>query len=296
MTDAAFSWDDLRIFLAVHRRTSYGGAARLLGVDPSTIGRRMSTLEQALGTRLFDRTPSGIAPTAAGAALLARALRVEEETLAVERELHGTDASVTGTVKLTASDGIMHYLLLPGLDELRRAHPGLALDLRPDTRSLDLARREADVAVRLARPRSAALVARRSGTMRQALYASQSYLARRGMPRSASDLRDHDFVGFDASLDDLPQSRWLAEHVKRPRWTVRASTTTPQVLACLEGAGLTILGTFIAARELKLVPVLPSLRPPDREVWLIAHQDLRKTARIAAVIDWLRVTLQRLGA
>jgi DNA-binding transcriptional LysR family regulator len=96
------------------------------------------------------------------------------------------------------------------------------------------------------------------------------------------------------SLDDLAQSRWLARLVAEPRWTVRASTTTPQVLACLEGAGLTIRGSFIAARERGLVPVLPSLRPPDREVWLVSHQDLRKNARIAAVTEWLRLALQHL--
>lgn len=294
MSNIDFSWDDLRVFLAVQRRSSHGGAARLLGVDPSTIGRRMAALEAALGTRVFDRTPSGVTLTPEGATLLSRAARIEEEALALERELGGADARVTGTVKLTASDGILHYLVLPALEELRRANPGLTLDLRPDTRSLDLARREADIAIRLARPRSTSLIARRCGRLRQGLYASQSYLVRRGMPRSAADLRQHDFVGFDASLDELPQARWLSGMVEEPRWTVRASTTTPQVLACLEGAGLTLLGTFVAAREPRLVPVLPSLHPPDRDVWLVVHQDLRKTARVTAVMEWLRLTLRHL--
>lgn len=296
MPDEHFSWDDLRVFLAVQRRTSHGGAARSLGVDPSTIGRRVAALEAALGTRLFDRTPAGVTLTPAGVTLLSHATRIEEEALALERGLGGADARVTGTVRLTASDGILHYLIIPALDELRRTHPGLTLELRPDTRSLDLARREADIAIRLARPRSTSLVARRCGSLRQGLYASQSYLARRGTPRSAADLPHHEFIGFDPSLDDLPQSRWLARLVPQPVWTVRATSTTPQVLACLEGGGLTILSTFIATRELRLVPVLPSLRPPDREVWLVVHEDIRKTARIAAVLEWLRLTLRHLEA
>lgn len=291
-----FSWDDLRIFLAVQRRTSHGGAARLLGVNPSTVGRRVAALEVALGTRLFDRTPAGVTLTPAGTTLLARATRIEEEAFALERELGGTDARITGTVRLTLSDGILHYLVLPALDELRRAHPAITLELRPDTRSLDLARREADIAIRLVRPRGASLVARRCGSLRQGLYASQSYLARRGTPRSVADLRQHDFVGFDASLDHLSAARWLTRLVPDPRWTVRASATTPQVLACLEGAGLTILSTVVAARELRLVPVLPSIRPPDLDVWLAVDHDLRKTARIAAVMEWLRSTLSRLEA
>ena len=294
MAKPTLSWDDLRIFLAVQRRSSHGGAARLLGVDPSTVGRRIAVLEAALGARVFDRTPTGVALTAEGGALLSRATRMEAEALALERELAGADARVTGTARLTASDGLVHYLLLPALDELRRTHPGLTLDLRPEARSLDLARREADIAIRLVRPRSSSLVARRCGRLRQGLYASQSYLARRGTPRSPADLEHHDFVGFDASLDDLPQAKWLGRMVREPRWTLRASTTTPQVLACVQGAGLAVLSTFIAAREPRLVPVLASLHPPDREVWLVVHQDLRKTARIAAVLEWLRGTLQQL--
>lgn len=296
MPNVDFSWDDLRVFLAVQRRGSHGGAARLLGVDPSTIGRRMAALEAALGARVFDRTPAGVRLTAEGATLLSRATRIEEEALALGRELGGADTRVTGTVRLTASDGILHYLVLPALDDLRRTHPALTLDLRPDSRLLDLGRREADVAIRLARPRTPSLVARRCGSLRQGIYASQSYLARRGTPRSAEELRQHDFIGFDASLDDLPQARWLTRLVREPRWTVRATTTTPQVLACLEGAGLTILSTFVAARELRLVPVLPSLHPPDREVWLVVHQDLRKTARVAAVLEWLQATLRHFAA
>jgi DNA-binding transcriptional LysR family regulator len=290
----SFSWDDLRVFLAVQRRRSHGGGARLLGVDPSTVGRRIAALESALGTRLFSRTPSGLELTRAGAALLARAARVEEETLAAERELGGADARVTGTVRLTASDGVLHYLLIPALDRLRRAHPELVLELRAETLALDLSRREADVAVRLFRPRGAALVASRFGAMRHGLYASRAYLGRRGVPRSVSDLAGHEFVGFEASMEGIPLLRWLRELVPVPRWAVRATTTTPQVLACVEGAGIAILGSFIARHEARLVPILPSLELPRRDVWLVVHQDLRKNARVVALLEWLRVAAQQL--
>jgi len=284
----AFSWDDLRVFLAVHRRGSHGGAARLLGVDATTVGRRIGALERALGARLFDRTPAGLEPTPAGAALHSHAARVEEELLAAERELGGADARVHGSVRLTASDGLLHAVVLPALDGLRRAHPGLVLELRADTRELDLSRREADVALRLVRPKQPSLVAVRLGAMRMGLYASRSYLARRGTPRSAGDLAEHDFIGFDASLDDVPHVRWLRRLVRAPRWVVRATTVTPQVLACAEGAGLALLGTVVAAREPRLLPVLQSLAPRPRDVWGVVHQDLRRSARVVAVLDWLR--------
>jgi DNA-binding transcriptional LysR family regulator len=296
MVREAVSWDDLRVFLAVHQRGSHGGAARLLGVDPTTVGRRIAGLERALGARLFDRTPAGLEPTPAGAALHARAARVEEEVLAAERELGGADARVTGSVRLTASDGLLHAVVLPAIEALRRAHPDLLLELRADTRELDLSRREADVALRLARPKQPSLVAVRLGAMHMGLYASRGYLARRGTPRSAADLAAHDFIGFDASLDDVPQVRWLRRLVRAPRWVVRATTVTPQVIACAEGAGLALLAAVVAQREPRLVPVLPSLAPRPREVWGVVHQDLRRSARVIAVLDWLRSAASQLDA
>lgn len=288
------SWDDLRILLAVRRGAGHGAAGRALGVDPTTIGRRLQALEQALGTRLFDRTPAGLVPTEAGVALARRAERVEEEVLAAERELGGADVRVAGPVRITAGDGILHWLIVPALGELRREHPDITVELRADTRSLDLSRREADVAVRLVRPKEPTLVARRLGPIAFALYASRAYLDRRGTPRKAHDLCDHDLIGFDASLDALPQVRWLHKTVRDPRWCVRATTTTAQVMACAEGQGIALLGTFIAAREPRLVPVLPALRPPARDAWLVVHEDMKKSARVAAVLAWLsRIDLGR---
>ncbi|MCE9573134.1 MAG: LysR family transcriptional regulator [Deltaproteobacteria bacterium] len=280
-------WGDLRFVLAAHRRASHGGAARDLGVDPTTVGRRIASLEEAFGTRLFDRTPGGLVATAAGQALVARAERAEAELLAAERELGGVDARLAGPVRVTAGDGIIHYAVIPALPALHRAHPDIVVELRADTRALDLSRREADVALRLARPREPSLVARRVGAMRFGLYASRAYLDRRGAPRRAAELAGHDLVGFDASLDDLPQVRWLRRQVGAPRWTVRATTTTAQVLACAAGAGIALVGTFIAPHEPRLVPVLPALQPPPRDLWLVMHQDLRGTARVAAVSAWL---------
>ena len=288
------SWDDLRIFLAMYRSGSQKAAAQKLRVAHTTIGRRLVALEGALGARLFDRTPNGLALTGAGLALLPRAERVEAELIAAERELRGADAKLEGPVRVTAGDGVVHYVIIPALGELRREHPGIALELRADTRELDLSRREADVAVRLRRPTEPSLVARRVGAMKFGLYASRSYLERRGIPRTLGDLAAHDFIGFDASLDELPQVRWLRRTVgsgKGPRWAVRATTTTAQALACVESQGIALLGTFVAAREPRLVPVLPRAATPSRDMWLVVHADMRRNARVAAVIEWLAKTV-----
>jgi DNA-binding transcriptional LysR family regulator len=282
-------WDDLRFFLAMHRGGSQKAAARILRVAHTTIGRRLVALERMLGAELFERHPNGLVLTQAGAALLPRAERVEGEVLAAERELRGADARLEGSVRVTAGDGLVHYVIVPAIAELHRHHPGIAIELRSDTRDLDLSRREADVALRLSRPKEPSLVARRLGAIGFGLFASRAYLEQRGMPRSTSDLSRHDFVGFDASLDDLPQVRWLRRAIggTGPRWVVRATTTTAQVFACLEGRGIALLGTLVAAREPRLVPLLPRTPTPTRDMWLVVHQDVRPNARVAAVVDWL---------
>lgn len=282
------SWDDLRVVLAVLRHRSHGGAGRALGVDPTTVGRRVAALEKALGARLFDRTPSGLAPTETGSGLLARCERIEEEVLAAERELHGADARLSGPVRITAGDGFTHYVLVPALAELRRAHPSIAVELRADTRALDLSRREADVAVRLIRPREPALVARRLGSAPFGFFASRGYLERRGTPRTAEDLAHHELVDFDESHGDLPQVKWLHGLIDSPRWSVRATTTTAQVLACAEGQGIALLPSYVTPRESRLVSVLPSVRPPPREAWIVVHQDVGKSAKVAAIVRWLK--------
>src|SRR5581483_4361654 len=157
-----------------------------------------------------------------------------------------------GSLRVTAPDGFVQYLLLPALGDLRREHPLLSVDLRADARVLDLSRREADVAVRLVRPKEPALIARRLGQMRFSLFASQAYLDRAGTPRTLDALSAHDFIGFDASLDDLPQTRWLRHAAPAPRYVVRASTTVAQTLACAEGHGIALLPAFVATREPRL--------------------------------------------
>lgn len=281
------SWDDLRVFLAVQRSGSHGGAARTLRVDPTTVGRRIGALEQETGVRLFVRTPAGLELSGAGKRLLPRAERIEAEVLASERELRGADAAVEGPLRITAGDGLVNYVLVPALAELRREHEGVAVEVRADTRMLDLSRREADIAVRLSRPTQPALVARKLGTMRFAIYASRAYLDRRGTPRSLRDLAAHDWIGFDESHDALPQHRWLRRAVREPRWVLRANTTTAQVTACAEGHGLALLATFVAPREPRLVPVLPRVVGPARDAWVVFHADLRDNPRVGVVMQWL---------
>jgi DNA-binding transcriptional LysR family regulator len=280
-------WDDLRVFLAVHRSGSHAAAARTLRVAATTIGRRLATLEAAVGTRLFTRTPDRLVATATARALVARAERVEAEVLEAERELTGADARATGTVRITCGDGFGAFVLAPALPAFLAAHPGLTVEVRADIRALDLTRGEADVALRLFRPRERSLVARRLGLERYGLYAASGYLARRGAPRSAKDLANHDLVLYDRDLDRYRQQVWLRQLAAGARIAVRASTTTSLHAACAAGAGVALLTRSVAEEDPRLSPVLPRIEPPPNAIWAVTHPDLRASARVAAALRWL---------
>src|SRR5262249_52903305 len=173
----ALHWDDLRTFLAVHRKGSYAAASRLLGVDPTTVGRRIDALEEALGGPLFQRSRNGLSLTDEAARLLVHAERIEAEVLASEREFQGSSKALEGTIRVTAGDGLLAALLVPALGELLSRNPGLRVELLGDARHFDLAKREADVGLRLRRPTEPALVRRLLGPVPFRLFASAPYLA-----------------------------------------------------------------------------------------------------------------------
>lgn len=281
------AWDDLRFFLAVHRARSHAGAARALHTASTTVGRRLGALEAAIGARLFTRTPEGLAPSAAARRLLPHAERVEAEVMEAERTLAGADARPTGSVRVTTGDGFAAFVLAPALPAFLEAHPGLTLEIRADVRTLDLTRGEADVAVRLFRPRERSLVARRLGVERYGLYAAPSYLARRGTPRHARDLARHDLVLYDQDFDRMRTQAWVRQAAAGARVAVRASTTTAIHAACAAGAGIALLTASAVRGDPRYAPVLPSLHPPPNEIWAVTHPELRGTARVAAVVRWL---------
>ncbi|HWN71795.1 MAG TPA: LysR substrate-binding domain-containing protein, partial [Haliangium sp.] len=202
-------WDDLRFFLALAQERTLAAAARGLGVDATTVGRRLAALETALGAQLFERLPEGLRPTSAGAHLLVRAARIAEEATAAEREIRGADQRAEGSLRVTAGDGLVAMVLAPRLGELLSRHPGLDVELRAENRAVDLSRREADLAVRLFRPREPGLVARRIAAMPLRLYGSEAYFTRCGRPTSTRTLARHDFVSYDTTLARTPAATWL---------------------------------------------------------------------------------------
>ena len=278
-------WSDYRYFLAIARAGSLSAAARSLRVDQSTVGRRLAALEEAVGARLFDRTPEGYVLTAAGDAVRGDVESLETGFLGVERRLAGGDARIEGVVRVATSETFATTFLIAHLGGLRVRHPGLSIDLATGNQPVDLARREADLAVRLGTgPKQPNLVTRQIGEVGFALYGAPSYLARRGQPRLRGGLRGHEIVTYGVELAAIPGARWLMEHAGKADIAFRAVSVGSVCRAVEAGLGLGVLPSFIGARTLQRFgpPVLGT-----SPVWTVVHEDLQRNARVRAVLLFL---------
>ena len=284
---AGLEWGHLRFFLELARTGSLSRAARRLGVDRNTVARRVAALEEELGIALFERGPQGWTRTSAGDDLAALASRVEEDVLALARHADARDRAVAGTVRLTTASHVAARLLAPALPALRERHPGLVLEIAVDQRTFDLTRREADLALRMGRPRDAGLVMRKLSDVAYALYASPSYLGR----RRAVDLASDAFVGFDESLASVPQERWLAKVAPARRVAFRCNSTAALQAAARSGMGVAVLPCFAAGGDPGLVR-LEGPEPVSHELWLLVHGDLRRTPRVRAAIEWVDAVVE----
>jgi DNA-binding transcriptional LysR family regulator len=286
-----FDWDHLRFFLAVARRRSLSAAARQLQVQQSTVGRRVTALEATVEARLFDRTPDGYLLTSAGEALLPRAERIEDETLSAERELLGRESRVAGVVRMTAALAFGNGMVVPLLGKLRAEQPEIVVELVADSAVLSLTKREADLALRLGRPKQPELVIRRLGQVMNGLYASREYLARRGRPRSL-DLADHDVVAFDAGGSLNHPMSWFARRARGGRPSVRLNSSPGILCAVEQGMGIGSLPCWMADAVPGIERVLPREVLPQ-ELWLVVHRDLRHVARVRAVSEFFVREMQR---
>lgn len=279
------TWDDIGTFLAIARARSLSGAARVLGVGQSTMSRRLDALEQRAGARLLQKTPQGYELTPLGEALLGNAERMEAEAIAVERVVQGRDVALSGVVRITTVEIIATRLLPPAIAALQARHPGISVDVMPETRSFSLSKREADVAIRMARFEGNELVSRRIGMLANALYASPDYLAAHGVPGHNDG--DHAIVTVLEDQAHLPEVRWLHDRLPRARIALRSNSRDVQLAAARAGLGVVCLSRYLADREPGLVRIAEAGPGPKREIWLGVHGDLRHMPRIRALIEAL---------
>ena len=285
------SWDELRTFVEVARDGSLSGAARRLGITQPTVGRHIDALEAALGLTLFTRSPRGLNPTPAALALEPHVEAMAAAAAALARTASGEAAADRGAVRVTASEIVGVEVLPPMLAAFHAEHPGIAIELALTNRTQDLARRDADIAVRMVRPTQSGLVARRIGSSRISLFAHRDYLARFGEPRSLADLASHCVIGFDRDNSAFRGLGGYAGTLTRESFGLRCDSDLGQLAALRAGVGIGGCQDNIARRAPELVAVMPSAFHYALEVWLVMHEDLKATRRVRLLFDHLAMGL-----
>jgi DNA-binding transcriptional LysR family regulator len=278
------NWTDLSYLVALARAGRLALASERLKVDATTISRRIAILERALGARLFERDQGRFTLTAAGQKVALRAERIEFEVDEIKREVAGVDAEVFGLVRVTAPPWMVSHVLLPSLSKLQEKHNDLTLELIAEARNLDVARRDADIAVRMSRPvKEQRAVARRLTSLDFAVYG----------PADADPHRLR-WISFESNMSGLPQSAWIADAMRSERATQPALLVNDSAIALhaiAAGIGKTILPCVLGDRAMGVVR-LSGRRPIlSRDVWLMTHPELRNLSRIRVVHDWLETAI-----
>ncbi|MBY5886408.1 LysR family transcriptional regulator [Rhizobium ruizarguesonis] len=281
------NWDDVRIFLAVARTGQILAASKRLGLNHATLSRRLTSLEEALKTRLFIRRTNGCELTAEGEVFLASAERMETEMLAAQASLGHTDTAIAGTVRVGAPDGFGVSFLAPRMGRLIERHPELKIQLVPVPRSFSLSQREADIAITLERPEQGRLVSSKLTDYTLGLYASRDYLASHGTPSDIEALKAHPRIGYVEDLIFTASLNFSGEVMRSWDASFEISTAIGQTEAVRSGAGIGILHDYIARQYPELQRILPevSIR---RAYWTTYHETARDLMRVRSVADFLQ--------
>lgn len=273
-------WSDLRLFLAIAREGTLVAAARTLALTQPTMGRRLRELEEAVGHPLFQRTRGGFVLTDDGTTLLGHAERMEEEALAIERRLAGQAQQLEGTLRITSSDWFGAHVLAPVLADFSVLHPRVAIELLTDARFLDLSRREADVAFRIRPFDDTDVVSRKLLRMRYGVY------LRRGLERPVvGDGAGSALIALDAAFAGTPDDSWLQAMLPRAHVTFRSNSRDVQARMCALGLGVAVLPIPLGDSTDGIERIDLGAEPPGRDTWIGYHRDLRRLARLRALLD-----------
>jgi DNA-binding transcriptional LysR family regulator len=287
-------WDDLRFFLVLARHRTLSAAARDLAVTQPTVGRRIAALEKRLGAKLFVRRSDGFVLSGAGAHVLTFAEQMERNALAAELRVSGQDEGVRGTVRVTASEWLVSRVLPPLLAPLIARHPELEIELGADQRHLNLARREADIALRPRRFEHDTIVQRATAKLGFGLYAARSYLSERGAP-TPENSQGHILIGMTSGAGDVARA-WLEALLPRAKRTVRTNGRDAMLALAVEGVGLACLARFVGDQVPSLERIETTSPPasPSPTLWIGMHRDARDTPRVRAVASHLAAQLRAL--
>ncbi len=277
-------WDDLRVILAIAVAGTLSGAGRRLGLSHATVFRRIGEIEDRLGVKLFERSRTGYSSTLAGEEAAAAARRIESEVLEVERRVAGRDLRPSGTVRVTTTDALLFGLLSPVITEFRKTYLDIDLEIAVSNELFSLCKREADVAIRPSSTPPEPLVGRKLGTIAQGIYGRKDYIPQKN---DKIDIYSMAWVGADESMAYRVLDRWMTEQGLVEPVRYRVNTVLGMFAAVRDGAGLAVLPCYLGDGDDELVrlgEIIPAL---STDLWLLTHPDLRNTARIRALLDFV---------
>ena len=286
-----FDWTLMRSFIAVIDEGSLQAAALKLHSSQPTIGRHIAALEQQLGNQLFDRRARQLIPTTAALNIAVHARSMEANAYAIDRALRGHSEQDLSHVRISASQCTACYLLPPILQQLRQQQPLLAIEIVASNHVVNLQRREADIAIRMSRPKEENVIARRLGQVGLGTYAHQDYLNHRGTPTSPLDLRHHDLIGYDNQKSILNGFERLGIAIDREHFNIRTDDHMMAWKAISNGLGIGFTAHYVATRDANVINLLPEMAIAPLEVWITLHEDLRSNTRIRRIFDFLSETL-----
>lgn len=290
MTPEPFpSWDDFRFFLATTEAGSFSKAAGQLGMTQPTISRRIESLEQSLGVRLFDRLPSGVALTTRGESILDAARHIEDAVREIHRSVVGSDKRLEGPVRISVTDGLATYWMTPRLGKLQEKHPGISIEFQCSTEPADLLRMESDLSIQSRMPEAADLIAVKLGTFHFVPWASPEYLERHGVPYTPKELMHHrllDHIVYKRELGEW--SEWFALADAANLVTYKTNSSSSLASAIKAGLGIGMLPTYSCECVDGIVPLLDLDVKTRSDIRLVYHPDTQNTARVRAVIDWTK--------
>ena len=291
MATAEPDWALWRSFAAVVADGSLSAAARRIGFSQPTLGRHIEALEQQLGVALFDRSLQGLKPTETALRLYQSVSAAEEKLAEAALIAEGTTGALEGTVRITASTIVSHYLLPALLRPIRDEFPAVAIELVPSDTTENLLLRESDIALRMFRPTQLELIAKKLGELPIVATAHQSYLGRRGTPATAEDLFRHDLIGFDRSDLLLNAAKAMGFALTRSNFVLRTDSQTGawELMKAGLGVGFAQLGMVRDTHGMR--ELLPMIAPPPLELWLTTHRELFLSPRIRAIYDRLAAGL-----
>lgn len=290
-------WDDIPIFLAAYRNKSLGAAATRLGLDTSTVSRRLVALEEALGLRLFERTREGLLHTRAAERLLAAAEAMEAAHARLTRDISDVEADAEGIVRVSVAPGMADDFIAPLLVRLRRKHPKIVLELDASTQARDLTRHEADLALRSVQPRGAELVTTKLGSGRW-IPAGSAQLVKQ--LQKVESWNDCPWITWDRDWASFAPTRWVAQHASKAEIVLRTSHFSSQLVAAQSSLGVALVPEpYLHRRKLQPVTFARALEAsveaaPVDDLWLIGHRILRDVPRVAAVWNFLAEELRAL--